>query len=206
MHPGVRLTNTLYTLITNRRSCRDMDGRPVDPGHLRTVVEAGVWAPTSSNSQNVRFLLLKTPERMQELAKYKVPKSTIAKASAGVVVMTQEFVPQIPAEKYIWEQLWPQNAAAAIQNMLLMATALGLASCWISFIVAMNRTRLTSGKDWDELFPEYDIPKGWDVQGLVLLGHTGELNRLGFPKGDENHGGKPVSRPPVSNFILEPRK
>lgn len=193
-------------VIKRRRSCRSMNGKPIAYEVIEAIVEAGIWAPSGSNQQNVRFLILKTPERMRELAQHKVPKSVIMRASAGVLVMTDDTVPTLPRERGIWSQLWAYNAGAAIQNMLLLATSMGFASCWISFFNVMDGTRLTSGKRWRELFPEHEIPSGWSVHGLVLLGHTDECDEDGFPKGDERHGGRDVLRPSLDGFVLQERQ
>lgn len=205
MNPGDDLIDTLDLVINRRRSCRTMKPGKVSHNLLRVILKAGVWAPTGSNHQNVRFLVLDGYERMQELGKLKAPKSVVVQASAGIVVMTDDSVPVPAAERHIWDQLWLYNAGAAIQNMLLMATAAGCGSCWISLFGQMSGTRLTSGKEWRELFPEYDIPGHYAVHGIVLLGPTDEKDDDGFPKGDERHGGRGVGRPPIEKFLLLPR-
>lgn len=182
-----------------------MNGEPIPSTTLARVAEAAIWAPSSSNLQNVRLLLFESPKRMAALGKWKAPKAVVAKGSAGVLVMIDTDVPLRKGEEKIWSQLWWQNAAAAIQNMLLMATALGLASCWVSFTTKMSGTRLTSGKPWRELFPEYDIPLKYAVHGLVVLGSTSKVDIGGFPMGDEKHGGRPVVRQNLDKYVLQSR-
>ena len=206
MQPGDDLIDVTKLLIRRRRSCRTMVPGKIPHNVMTSILDAGVWAPTGSNHQNVRFLVLDGHERMKELGRWKAPKSVISKASAGIVVLTDDSI-QVPEdERHIWDQLWLYNAGAAIQNMLLMATAAGLGSCWISLFGQMSGTRLTSGRHWRELFPEYEIPGAHAVHGIVLLGPTVDLDAEGFPKGDARHGGRPVARPPFHEFVLPPKK
>lgn len=193
-------------VIKRRRSCRYMVPGRLPNDVLERLVEAGTWAPSGSNHQNVRFILLETPKRMSSLGKLKAPKALVARASAGILVLIDGDVPLKQGEESIWRKLWPQNAAASIQNILLLATAMGLASCWVSFLECMSGTRLTSKKAWRALFPEYEIPLTMQVMGLVVLGQAEHHDEQGFPTGDEKHGGRPVARRSVDNYLLCPNR
>lgn len=201
---GKDLVGLAKWLITHRRSCRKFNGEPVSMSVLEDLVEAGTWGPTGANQQNVRFMILPTHARMQELGKLKTQYKLVGSASAGILVVTDTSLKLPKGEEHIWQRLWPSNAAAAIQNILLLATAYGLGSCWLSFYKEMGLTRLTTGKRWRELFPEFDIPMHWDVQGLVLLGPTDEKDTFGFPLGDLRHCGNEVPRPGIHRFLAQP--
>lgn len=192
--------------IMRRRSCRKFSEAPVSRSAIDTIMEAGLWAPTGSNHQNVYFLPIDSAQRMTELGKFKAPKSVVAQATGGVLVLADSAVPLTKGEEHIWEHLWTQNAAAAIQNMLLTATAHGIASCWISFLDVMDGTRLLSGEKWRNLFPEYDIPESMYVFGLVALGYAAEEDASGFPKGDESHGANPIERRPLVDRVIKPKE
>ncbi len=113
------------------------------------LVEAGVWAPSGHNSQNQRFMILDKPEEIQALDKirYVWPyrssarkaaeasrRGILAGAVAAIVVFSDDLLnhPAPSGEYYIWGDLSRQNCSAAMQNILLMATALGIGSVWIS--------------------------------------------------------------------------
>ena len=203
---GEHTAQMVEEVIKRRRSCRRMVLSRIPDATLERLVEAGTWAPSGSNHQNIRFILLKTPKRMALLGKLKAPKALVAKASAGILVLADGDVPLKRGEEDIWRKLWPQNAAAAIQNILLLATAMGLASCWVSFLECMSGTRLTSGKAWRTLLPEYKIPLAMRVMGLVALGQAEDHDDHGFPKGDEKHGGQLVVRRGVNSYLLRPER
>ncbi len=91
-------------------------------------------------------------------------------------------------EYHIWEPLEIQNCAASMQNILIQATAMGLATCWISASDAMNHTRLFSGKSWRSLLSNYVIPEYYKLQGIITVGRPAKVDELGFAVGESKHG------------------
>jgi nitroreductase/NAD-dependent dihydropyrimidine dehydrogenase PreA subunit len=71
---GVRLgprsavaAEKLMLLLRERRSVRSYRHKPVPKKVLERIIEAGRYAPTGSNSQNVRYLVLSAPARINQL-------------------------------------------------------------------------------------------------------------------------------------------
>jgi nitroreductase/NAD-dependent dihydropyrimidine dehydrogenase PreA subunit len=71
---GVRLgprssvtAEKLMLLLRERRSVRSYRRKPVPKKVLEQIIEAGRYAPTGSNSQNVRYLVLTAPARIDRL-------------------------------------------------------------------------------------------------------------------------------------------
>ena len=197
----------LLETIKRRRSCRRFIDSPVDPKILMRLVEGGIHAPSASNSQNCRFLIIDDKDEIRELAKQKSPRQLIVKASAIIVVFCDPMQHKHRAEEaHIWQQTWAHNCAAAIQNILLMAAEFGLGACWVGAVDTMNGTRLLNGKRWKELFHQYDIPDRYNIHGLVLLGEPEEKDEDGYAMGDIRHGGKPIKRHPVENYLIGKKK
>ena len=68
--PGSRpaiSTDKLMLLLRERRSVRSYRHKPVPKKVLEQIIEAGRYAPTGSNSQNVRYLVLTTPAKIDRL-------------------------------------------------------------------------------------------------------------------------------------------
>ena len=61
------LPETVELLLRERRSVRRYKEDPVPPAVLQRVLEAGRYAPTGSNSQNVHYLVLTAPEEIARL-------------------------------------------------------------------------------------------------------------------------------------------
>jgi nitroreductase/NAD-dependent dihydropyrimidine dehydrogenase PreA subunit len=59
--------DTLQSLIRERRSTRLFNDEPVSKEHLLKIIEAGRYAPTASNRQDVNYIVLSNQEKVSEL-------------------------------------------------------------------------------------------------------------------------------------------
>jgi len=59
----------LGLLIRERRSIRNYTPEPVSKEILEKILDAGRYAPTGSNSQNVHYLVLTSPDQIEQLRK-----------------------------------------------------------------------------------------------------------------------------------------
>jgi len=103
--------------IRRRRSVRQYTGAPIPKEDLETIVDAGRLAATGSNKQPWDFIVV-TERGM--IDKLKVASSWMDKAGAIIAVVMD------PASRW-----WVEDGAAAVENMLIAATALGYGSCWL---------------------------------------------------------------------------
>lgn len=106
-----------FETIKKRRSVRDFTGDPIPLSDLKRIVDAGRLAPSGNNKQPWEFIVVTDKSIIQRLSK---AAAWSANASAMIVVVMDT------ASKY-----WLEDGSAAIQNMLLAATALGYGSCWL---------------------------------------------------------------------------
>ncbi|MCG8607297.1 nitroreductase family protein, partial [bacterium] len=117
----------LLQFIKGRRSIRDWLDEPVPEDQIELLVEAANWAPSSCNRQTSRFIVIRDKSAIREVASAgKGARSFFHKAPVLIVVVNDIRPYQMPDEKFVCYQ----DAAAAIQNMLLMAHRMGLAACW----------------------------------------------------------------------------
>lgn len=218
--------DALKQVILNRRSVRQFSEQPIEEDVLRDILQAGVYAPSGSNAQNQRFLLITDPAELARIGAIRFvwpypnagkmrtskPSGLIGGSRAAIIVFADAALSDSRdnGEYHIWEVLEIQNCAAAIQNMLLMATALGIGSCWISASSAMSRTRLLSELTWRETLSNYDIPQTCKIQGIVILGHPrSRLDDAGFPVGEKEHGASiwsSTERQPLDHYLLKAPK
>lgn len=192
-------------VILNRRSTRWFSDNPIAREDLLDLVEAGVYAPSAANTQNQRFLIINDKdeiERIGRVRRFPYPSGGCNAAAIIVVFIDVTKHPYRAGEYNIWYGTWIQNGAASIENILLLAAAKGIGSCWISAIKNMDNTRLLSGKSWREVFSGYNIPDTLEVQGIVMLGYPHRYNSVGLPCGDTVHQGKPVARKDASFYLV----
>jgi len=194
----------ILDLIKRRRSSRKFINDPITKDILHSLIDCGIHAPSGYNSQNYRFLLIDSKEEIKKLGAIKRPTKLTANASAWIVVFCDTKAHQgfKEKERSIWEKIWYHNCSAAIQNILLAATYYKLASCWISFVKEMNGTRLISNTTYQELFKDYNIPDEYEPHGIILLAHTNETDKDGYPLGDARHGIHDVKRKPFEEYMI----
>jgi len=180
--------------ILARRSIRGgFADRPVTEADMLDLVEAGIHAPSGSNTQSVRFVIINTPNEISRIGK--IRGNAIAGARGLIAVFVDRAVVDwsIRHNGELWKKLAYQDSAAAIQNMLLLATAKGIGSCWISAYEEMNGTDCLAGKNWADVF---EVPDLYEIMGLVMLGY---LSKHG--PGDTAHRGRPVKRKGPYHYI-----
>lgn len=62
-------SSILLDIIKQRRSVRKFSPEPVDDKDIQKIIEAASMAPSATNSQNWRFIAVKTEEKRKELVK-----------------------------------------------------------------------------------------------------------------------------------------
>lgn len=111
--------------ITTRYSYRGMYlPNPIPRGDLRSILEAGLAAPSGCNQQTTSLIGVDDPALITKLGGL-LKKPNFASAPAAVCVLSRV------TEAYEGAFFHIQDYAAAIENMLLCITALGYASCWV---------------------------------------------------------------------------
>ena len=152
--------------IKDRRSVRKYTQEPVSEDQLAQILEAGRWAPSRGNSQAWKFIVLKDAQIRRQLAEAIPNGKFLAKAPLGVAVVVNPKSSKHPE----------QEGAAAIQNMLLAAHALGLGTCWIS----------VCGTEWAEKATQVlGIPDEEWLISVVSIGHPAETPEKGRKGLDE---------------------
>lgn len=160
----VKKMESVYGVIKNRRSIRCFEDKDVEKEKILKVLEAGMWAPSSGNRQTWKFIVKK------RLGKERPAKAELSfqkegwKSGAVLIYVAIDRRPYGPKEKFAGAM----DAAAAIQNMLLMAHSLGLGGCWsyLADLVDQNKLRKRLG-----------LSDYYYVYSAILLGYP-----IGSPK------------------------
>jgi nitroreductase len=121
----------LRRLIVQRRSLRRFTEQPVAPELLGKIVEAGAYAPTSCNAQPVQFLTLTDRSAIQLVFGAAAGASAWHESIPSGVLVLSDSRHYKPFQQHM---IMYQDIAAATQNCLLTAEALGLAACWVSLL------------------------------------------------------------------------
>jgi nitroreductase len=114
--------DAVWTAVRRKRAIRRFAERPLDPEHLRRIVDAGRRAGSSKNTQPWDFVVVEQRETLRELAKVGPYAGHLAGAAAGIALVTPDpATADAPLSVY-----WDLGQAA--QNMMLVAWELGIGS------------------------------------------------------------------------------
>ena len=178
------LNDTLKT-IRNRHSIRTFTGEEVSDDQIKILLQAANEAPSAHNQQSWKFIVIKGGKK-QELAHlitsrasdFPKPSSAllrmaarsimsapvvIAVANTGALIEhgTQLFKVEKEMAKDFFRTMEIQSSAAAVQNLLLAATSLGLATVWLGILFLIK----------DEALQFLGEPRG-EFMAVVPVGYA----------------------------------
>ena len=110
--------------IFARRSVRAFTEQEVTEAQVETLLKAAMAAPSGMNLQPWRFIVVRNQSLKDKLSKK--GSDFIATAPVVIVVCAE----MIETEDSKTNQNWTADCAAATENLLLAAQAMGLGACW----------------------------------------------------------------------------
>lgn len=123
------------------------------------MLESAHLAPSAGNLEPWKFVVVRRDDLKEELAQAAHGQDFLASAPVSIVVCAD---PARSASQYGErgaELYCLQDTAAAVQNLLLTATAYGLGSCWVGAFDE-KQVKETLGLD-DNLRPVAIVPVGY---------------------------------------------
>jgi nitroreductase len=166
-------------VIKLRRSVRIFNGKPIEREKIDLILEAARLAPSSCNSQPWRFIVVEDKELLKKVAKAQ-PTPNVNKflQNAGVIIVCVD-EPKLFVHKaadIVNRDNQRIDVGIAMEHMVLVASEIGIGSCWIGWF---------SEKKIKDLLR---IPDKKTISVLLALGYPVE-------KTDENGIGGIKSRP-----------
>ncbi|WP_428897472.1 Nitroreductase [Parelusimicrobium proximum] len=152
--------NTLEAIYKRRSIRKYQKGAEVTKEQLHTLLGAAMMAPSGKNNQSWEFVVLTEREALDKFMQAHPHAKMLETASACIIVCaktdgaTEGFFTLV-------------DCAAAIQNILLAATELGLGSVWLGIHNAPERLEMIK-----EL---YSIPENVVPVGAVAVGVADEV-------------------------------
>lgn len=193
------LVDATMKVIQDRRSIRDYTDEPVSEADLEMILECARQAPSGENAQPWRFVIVKDAEtrnklgaiagggsgrrftaefvtkkmqaRFTGLKDEEKKKAVFQKLTSGKV---STFLAKAPlnivvcGRKDVWDL--PYDTSAAIENMLLMVTALGLGACWVI-------APCIDIRDEERVKSLLGLPEGIKAVSIIAIGHPTRPHR-----------------------------
>lgn len=120
-----------WSVIEQRHSIRAFQSSPVGDDAIERLLGAAMRAPSAGNRQPWHFVIVRNPQVRAALEQAAYGRSFVGEAPVVIVVCAE---PERSAARYgeRGRRLYClQDTAAAVENILLAATALGLGACWV---------------------------------------------------------------------------
>jgi nitroreductase len=171
------------SFLMGRRSVREFKKRPIARKTLEALLEVARRAPTASNSQKVRWIVVGGAAKVRALSA-EVIDAMRASGSApemvarweggydGVLRGAPTVVVACAPQEYGWGK---QDCAIALTFLELAAEARGIGVCWAGFL-----TRVAA--DYPPLRRALSVPEGYAVCGGLMLGEPKYPYRLVPPR------------------------
>ncbi len=151
----------VYEAISSRKSVRAFQDREVSEDSISRLLEAARLAPSASNRQEWRFIVVRNPATRQQLSKAAMGQEFVGEASV-VIVCCAETDDHVMA---CGQLCYPIDVAIAIDHITLCAAADGLGTCWIGAF------------DEEEAKKILGIPPHVRVVGLLPIGYPKDPSR-----------------------------
>ena len=178
--------NEVIKALMERRSIRHYSPEPVSDEALKTIIEAGLYAPTSFNNQAAHITVLCTPESISSLTEV-VKKSTLKpdyNYFLDLVSQPNFTINYINAPVFIMVSVDPdksdfpaEDGSMVMANILLAAHSLDLGACWIKQVAP-----LSDEPDTRKVLSKLGVPENYAVIGCACVGHRGGLNPEPLPR------------------------
>jgi len=155
----------LLNVLKLRRSVRHYSLKKVSFADVAEICEAGMHGPMAGNIFTVKFIIVSEKEKIKLLAEA-AQQPFLTEVPYVIVVYSK--LDQIESSYGEKGKVYSrQQAGAAIENMLLRTTDLGLGSCWIGWFDEAIVKRVLH------------IPEKFQVEALLPIGKPLEKP---FPK------------------------
>ena len=165
-------------VIKERHSVRSFKKtKKPDYKKIIEIIEAGTLAPLAGNMFSIKYLVVADKEKIGKIAEA-CQQDFVGEVAFLIVVCSD----RKPLDKHYYERgkiYSRQQAGASVENMLLKATELGLASCWV-------------GAFSDETIRHIlNIPDDIELEAVLPIGYElGKKKQL--PKADLDRAPAPI--------------
>ena len=149
----------VFENLKNRRSIRKFTDQPLTDGQLEKLVQAAQFAPSGMGKQSRQITVLRDAgriEKLREAIERILERTNYSFFGAGTLVLLSDDKDN---------HLGCQDCSCALQNIFLMAAAMGLGSCWVNQLLD-----LSDNPEIRAMLNDFGIPDNHRVWGIAALG------------------------------------
>jgi nitroreductase len=156
---GENMINPILKIIRDRRSSVRFKSTPITDGKLNAVLDAGRWAPSWTNTQPWRFIVVKDMEIKERMSSAVSTFFNWSIKDAPICIVTCVNPKEDPFH-------FIEDGTTATQNMALAAQSMGLGTSWIG-VFSMSNEKDSTERKLKEILK---IPKEWRLISILPIG------------------------------------
>lgn len=168
------IVNDTISSILKRRSVRRYRPEQFPQAELQTILEAGLYAPSARNTQPWHLTVLREKDAIDELtrevkqATARMPENRYKELVGKDAYTVNDGAPTFiivaidTASSFAPEA----DAALVLGNMFIAASSLGIGSCWINQLNALNDEPLFRAHT-----AKLGVPEGSSIYGCACFGY-----------------------------------
>jgi nitroreductase len=161
----------VFEAIKKRYSCRAYQNKPIEQEKLDKILEAARQAPSAKNLQDWRLVVVTDKQRKQQVAD--CTNHPQAFGQAGAIIAACSVCNETMR---CGQPIAPIDTGIVLEHIALMATELGLATCWVGSF------------DPDKVRQVLEIPKNIAIIELMVIGYPAD-------------GRRQTTREPIENIV-----
>jgi nitroreductase len=144
-------------VIRKRRTVRRFTDEDVSDAQVETLLEMAMYAPTYLNRKPWHFVVIRDKELQGRLGETLGVRPYLQEAPLVIAVYGDPRV----------SNTWDLDGCAAVENMLIAATALGVGTAWTG-----SPGNVAWGQCEEVLREALKVPDGFRALSLVCVGHA----------------------------------
>lgn len=170
----------LMDIIKARHSIRKYTGEQIPREALEQILEAGNYAPNAGGGQRSMLVAIHNKELTTQVGKMNLAHFDRTHLAGNYVSKEQPSTIDDPTirngfydaptvvcvfcqDNFLFKTA---DAFCMMENMILQATELGIASCIIS-----RGPETFASEEGRQLMQDWEVPEGYSCQGFVILGY-----------------------------------
>jgi len=152
----------LFEAIVKRTAVRKYEKKDLDENLIGVLLYMAGQAPTAGNTQECKYIVVRDKKQKEKLAVAALNQNFVKEAPVVIVVCVDLEKIKLRFSERGERTYALQDSGAAIQNILLSATALGLSSCWVGSF------------DEEETKGILELPENFRPVAILPIGYPAE--------------------------------